>query len=199
MAGSLLIRINVAIQRLELAIASVLGRRFPPDGVCLAGVQLEGVVSTPKPAFSLKDIVGDGFLWGVPTARRTIERRLKRKFGDPKYVLKILKPASNIRTCNVCGDDHLAGVLCPTCYKKVIDETKEMQETIQNELQLSPVEKEVVVLYQGEKDGKPDEFWEGKRIVEMQKPRPPWFSKNLLQQTTQQPATTSDVKPSDLG
>lgn len=86
-----------------------------------------------------------------------------------------------------------------TCYKKVIDETKEMQETIQNELQLSPVEKEVVVLYQGEKDGKPDEFWEGKRIVEMQKPRPPWFSKNLLQQTTQQPATTSDVKPSDLG
>lgn len=74
-----------------------------------------------------------------------------------------------------------------------------MQEAIQKELKLSPVENEVVVLYEGEKDGKTDEFWEGKRVVEMEKPRPQWFSKNLLQQTTQQPATTSDVKPSDLG
>lgn len=81
----------------------------------------------------------------------------------------------------------------------MIDETREMQETIEAELKLEPVEKEVVVLYEGEKNEKPDEFWEGKRIVEMKKPRPSWFSKNLLQQTTQQPASTSDVKPSDLG
>lgn len=74
-----------------------------------------------------------------------------------------------------------------------------MQDKIQEELKLNPVEKEVVVLYDGEKDEKPAEFWEGKRIVEMQKPRPSWFSKNLTQGTTQQPATTSDVKPSDLG
>lgn len=73
-----------------------------------------------------------------------------------------------------------------------------MQEKIQNELGLEPVNNEVVVLYQGEKDDKPTEFFEGKRIVEMEKPRPSWFSKNLLQETTQQPATTSDVKPSQL-
>ncbi|EEZ98625.1 large ribosomal subunit protein bL32m [Tribolium castaneum] len=199
MAGSLLIRLNVAIQRLELAIASVLGRRFPPDGYCLAGVEVQNEPSLPKPAFSLKDIIGDGFLWGVPTARRTIEKRMKRKYGHPDYVMKILQPKKNIKTCSECGDDHLIGVLCPTCYKKVIDETKEMQDAIQKELQLSPVENEVVVLYEGEKAGKPDEFFEGKRIVEIPKPRPAWFSKNLLQQTTQQPATTTDVKPSDLG
>lgn len=86
-----------------------------------------------------------------------------------------------------------------TCYKKVIDETKAMQEAIQAELKLEPVEKEVVVLYEGEKGGKPEEFFEGKRIVEMKKQRPPWFSKNLLQGTTQQPAETKDVKPTDLG
>lgn len=80
----------------------------------------------------------------------------------------------------------------------MIDETKAMQEKIQNELGLEPINKEVVVLYQGEKDGKPTEFFEGKRIVEMEKPRPSWFSKNLLQETTQQPASTSDVKPSQL-
>lgn len=80
-----------------------------------------------------------------------------------------------------------------------MDETKLMQEKIQENLGLEPVEKEVVVVYSGEKDDKPSEFWEGKRIVEMEKARPNWFSKNLLQQSTQKPATTSDVKPSQLG
>ena len=74
-----------------------------------------------------------------------------------------------------------------------------MQEAIQNELKLDPVENEIVVLYDGEKNNKPDEFWQGKRIVEMKKPRPQWFSDNLLQKTTQKGATTSDVKPSELG
>lgn len=80
-----------------------------------------------------------------------------------------------------------------------MDETKAMQDAIQEELKLEPVEKEVVVLYEGEEDEKPDEIFEGKRIVEVKKPRPAWFSKNLLQQSTQKPATSSDVKPSDLG
>lgn len=86
-----------------------------------------------------------------------------------------------------------------TCYKKTIDETKEMQNKIQEELKLNPIEEEVVVLYSGEKNEKPAEFWKGKRIVEMEKPRPSFFSRNLLQKTTQQPATTTDVKPSELG
>ncbi|KAJ8983751.1 hypothetical protein NQ317_017854 [Molorchus minor] len=83
--------------------------------------------------------------------------------------------------------------------KKIIDETREIQEAIQEELKLEPVEKEVVVLYENEKDGKPDETFEGKRIVEIKKPKPAWFSKNLLQQTTKKPSETSDVKPSELG
>lgn len=149
--------------------------------------------------FSIKDLIGNGFLWAVPKHRRSVEKRWKRKFGDPDYIWKLLRPRKDLRTCNVCGDDHEAGVLCPTCYKKVIDETKAMQDQIQNELKLEPVEKEVVVLYQGEKVGKPEEFFKGKRIVEMQKERPAWFSKNLLQETTQKNATTKEVKPSDLG
>lgn len=56
-----------------------------------------------------------------------------------------------------------------------------------------------MVLYKGESNDKLTKFWEGKRIVEMEKERPSWFSKNLLQQTTQQPTNTSDVKPSSLG
>lgn len=45
----------------------------------------------------------------------------------------------------------------------------------------------------------PAEDWEGKRVIELEKQRPVWFSKNLLQKTTQPPATTKEVKPTDLG
>lgn len=38
-----------------------------------------------------------------------------------------------------------------TCYKKVMDETKMMQAKIEEKLGLNPVDKSVVVLYEGEK------------------------------------------------
>lgn len=160
------------------------------------GVQNNKQIGKP---FDLKDILGDGFLWAAPRTRRTIEKRWKRKFGDPYYVWKLFKPKNNLRTCSACGYHHEVGKLCGNCYSQVMEETKIMQEEIQNELKLEPVEKEVVVLYENEKQQQPDEYWEGKRIVELKKPRPQWFSKNLLQKTTQAPAESKDVKPSDLG
>lgn len=74
-----------------------------------------------------------------------------------------------------------------------------MQDAIQDKLGLEPVEKEVVVLYEGEKIDESSEFFQSKRIVEVKKSRPVWFSKNLLQESTQQPANTDDIKPSNLG
>lgn len=62
--------------------------------------------------FSVKDLIGDGFLWAVPRTRRTIEKRLKRKFGNPKYHIKLMLPKLNLRTCMQCGHDHEVGVLC---------------------------------------------------------------------------------------
>lgn len=80
-----------------------------------------------------------------------------------------------------------------------MDETKDMQQKINAELGLNPIEQDVIVLYDGEKNEQPAEFWKGKRIVEMKKQRPMWFSKNLIQRTTQPLATTKEVKPTDLG
>lgn len=74
-----------------------------------------------------------------------------------------------------------------------------MQEKIQQELGLDPVDKEVIVLYDGEKGEQPNEYWNGMRVVEMERPRPNWFSKNLMQKSTEPPATTKEVKPNDLG
>lgn len=65
----------------------------------------------PKP-FSLEDIIGDGFWWAVPKNRRTIERRLKRKYGSPYYEMKILQPKKHLRICSKCGHDFEVGVLC---------------------------------------------------------------------------------------
>lgn len=150
------------------------------------------------PSRSLKDLIGDGILWAVPKHRRTIEKRLKRKFGIPDLNWKPLRVKTHLRSCNQCGHDYEAGVLCTNCYNKVREETKQMQDQIQEQLGLSPVEQDVVVLYEGERSEQPTESLNGKRIVEMPKPRPIWFTKNLLQKTTQQPSDSKEVKPNDL-
>lgn len=68
--------------------------------------------TTPSKKFSIKDIVGDGFLLAVPKFRRTIERKLKRKYGSPEYVNKMLVPKSYIQVCQDCGHHHEKGRLC---------------------------------------------------------------------------------------
>ncbi|XP_011194514.2 39S ribosomal protein L32, mitochondrial [Zeugodacus cucurbitae] len=199
--------LNTFLHRLERFI--FFGHRGqPPMELALAGMPSFGL-NTPvntsnsnKPdRFSLKNLLGDGILWAVPKHRRTIEKRLNRKFGLPGYNWKPLVAKTNLRSCNQCGHDHELGVLCPHCYKKVEQETRLMQEKIEEKLGLEPIEHEVVVLYQGEQIEKVDNGPNERkvRVVEMEKPRPVWFSKNLMQKTTAQPADTKEVKPSNLG
>ncbi|CAB3257739.1 unnamed protein product [Arctia plantaginis] len=169
----------------------------PPKELALAYVH-DNKLTSPK-KHSIEDIIGDGMLLAVPKFRRTIERRWKRKYGSPEYVWKMLVPKNNIKVCQTCGHHHEKGLLCENCYSKVKQETEEIQAKIQEKLGLKPVENDVVVLYQGETlPDQPKEFWKGKRIIEMKKERPQFFSKNLLQKTTQQPSTATDVKPTDL-
>jgi large subunit ribosomal protein L32 len=169
-------------------------------------------VNRSKQPFSLKDLIGDGFLFAVPTFRRTLEVRKTRKIGTPyrggPEGLKTLQKKYNIRVCDTCHNYYERDCLCPNCYERVRLETKEIQDQIIKKLKLDPIEKDVVVLYDGEKEQTQSEFWNGKRIIEMEKPRPQWFSKNLMQKTTQPNAESSEievvgptiqVKPSDLG
>lgn len=146
----------------------------------------------PK-SFSLKYLIGDGILWAVPKHRRTIERRLKMRFGSPYFQMKILQPKKYLSICSTCGNHHENGTLCPHCYDKVRKETELIKEKIQEKLKLDPVENDVIVLYDGEKGEQSPEFWQGKRIVEMERPRPSWFSKNLMQKSTQPNATTKEI------
>lgn len=199
MALSLIYKCRIVLHRVESTLVSAIFGRGYPEEPCLLNIETSTEFTTKPTSISLKDIIGDGFLWAVPRNRRTIEKRLKRKFGHPDYIWKLYKPRTNLQICRTCGHDHEIGILCKHCYDKIQEETKLMQGEIQKELEINPIEKEVVVLYDGEKQQQPSEFWEGKRIVEINKQRPSWFSKNLLQKTTQGPATTKDIKPSDLG
>ncbi|GLH07229.1 39S ribosomal protein L32, mitochondrial [Gryllus bimaculatus] len=195
MAATLVRCLRDTLKIIDWAVISVLGRPFPPSDPCLAVAHYE---TAPEKTYSLDNVFDSAFLWAVPKHRTTIEKRLKRKFGSPDYGMKIYLPKTNLLECNTCGHHHEAGVLCSHCYEKVIAETKEMQEKIQENLGLSPVEQDVVVLYDNERQKEPEEFWQGKRIVEMKKERPPWFSKNLMQRSTQSPAASNDVKPTEL-
>ncbi|GIX80868.1 39S ribosomal protein L32, mitochondrial, partial [Caerostris extrusa] len=147
--------------------------------LCLAGNNYpisEIRSSKPRDAQSiLNDIIGDGFLWGVPKRRRSLERRMTRRMGFGKMIL----PKRNLIVCDACGHFHPVHTQCVEIVrKKVKSETKLMQDAVMKELKLDPIDKEVVVLY--ENDPKDSESFRGKRIVEMDKVRPSWFSKNLL-------------------
>jgi len=54
----------------------------------------------------------DGFLWGVPKKRRTLEKRLCRKFGAKDWVWKLYVPKTNLRICDTCGHHYEAKHLC---------------------------------------------------------------------------------------
>ena len=112
---------------------------------------------------SLRDIFDVSILLAVPKKRRSLERRKCRRFGIPELHYKMLVPKTNILTCKKCGSFHEAGVICPTCYSRVMAETKEMQEVIAKNLGLSPVEEEVVVLYQD--DDKSKEYFKVRTLL----------------------------------
>ncbi|RWS11593.1 39S ribosomal protein L32-like protein [Dinothrombium tinctorium] len=137
---------------------------------------------------SILDSIFDGFLYGVPKGRRSLERRLKRKFGAENWgpeARKMLRPKNNLITCETCGHFHEVQYICWNCYQRVKQETEVVQKVIQDSFKLDAVEEDVVVRYKNDEKEKIT----NKRIVEIEKQRPAWFSSNLLSKTI------GDVKP----
>lgn len=82
-------------------------------------------------------------------------------------------------------------------YLKVMNESVAIQKQMRDKFGFQPKDKDFVVLYEGEKTD-PDS---GKLIVEMEKERPAFYSKNLMQKARApiKDETTTTVKPSGLG
>jgi hypothetical protein len=65
--------------------------------------------------FTGNDVLADdGFLYAVPTHRRTIEKRWMRRHGAENWPTgrKLIRPKTNILTCKDCGHSYEAGHLC---------------------------------------------------------------------------------------
>ncbi|XP_057370198.1 large ribosomal subunit protein bL32m isoform X2 [Daphnia carinata] len=202
MAGPLLKYLTDALVKFEYVYLTPLLRRPPtPQWIPLV-VQTPQQLMDKDASFDIKSIF-DGFLWGVPTCRRSAEKRMMRKYGAPNWHNKLILPRKDIKTCGTCGHNHEAGRLCPNCYSKVKAETSVLQEKMVQELGLDPIDKEIAIVYQGEKNQFDDEFFKGKRVVQMEKPRPKWFSKNLLQKSGPNSdlgnSEVTTIKPHDLG
>lgn len=159
----------------------------------VAGYVSPSTESLPSSSI-LESIFGDGFLWAVQTKRRSLERRHTRLRCEEK----MHKIRNNLKMCVRCGHFHEYHTICGHCYEKVREETKAMQAAIDKEWNSHAVDKEVAVVYEGETngDGDGDEFWHGKRIVEMKKPRPHWFVHNLRVKTFSPPSAKDSGVPS---
>ncbi|XP_032776764.1 39S ribosomal protein L32, mitochondrial [Daphnia magna] len=202
MAGHLLKYLTDALGKFEYVYLTPLLRRPPTPHWIPLVVQAPEQLIEKDESFDIKSIF-DGFLWGVPTCRRSAEKRMMRKYGAPNWHNKLILPRKDIKTCGTCGHNHEAGRLCPNCYSKVKAETSVLQEKMVQELGLDPIDKEIAIVYQGEKTQFDDEFFKGKRVVQMEKPRPKWFSKNLLQRCGPNSDVNNSehtiIKPHDLG
>lgn len=103
----LLLNSKFLYQKINNFFSSVL------DSLCLAGIpnySLAQNVSPPSKPFSLKELIGDGILWAVPKSRRSIEKRLKRRFG--KNNTMICKINTRLQMCSKCGYHKEVGILC---------------------------------------------------------------------------------------
>lgn len=167
-----------------MAFLSIIEKILKLTDAMSSAVARLGRVNQPHPAIlfpvglpghdcsSGEDEKDKGIVWAVPTRRVSLERRMMRRISHPFFKIK---PKDYIKSCNVCGHFHLAHTICGNCYEKVKQETEKLRDEIANELKLDPVESEVAVVYKGEKPP------EGpRRIVEVERPRPAWFSQNLL-------------------
>lgn len=148
----------------------------------LAPALVSQIVSRP-PLFGQLDLkeIFDGFLWGTPKRRTPRKKLWSRRYGNDNWGsgTKLWKPKRNIISCLECGSFHEFHTICRSCFDKVSAESQKIIEELRKAWDMQPIDKEVEILYQGEKPGSV----ESKRIVEMDRPRPLWFSPNLAQRT----------------
>ncbi|XP_005112517.3 39S ribosomal protein L32, mitochondrial [Aplysia californica] len=177
--SSLVQKLDVVRHRLVL-LEHIISGKYPPPALAVAAspTALSGTESqqTPNGETDLKSIF-DGFMLAVPRARRTIETRLRRKMAFTGYFEHAWKKR-NIVPCLECGNFKEKGHLCLFCYEKVRAETKEMQAKMGDDLKFKVPQSEVVFVYEGDAANT-----EGKHVVSMNKQRPSWFPKQLLNKT----------------
>ena len=123
---------------------------------------------------------------------------MTRRMGCPTWGV-YFGPRLNkkIRVDHKTGEYFEIGKLAPITYKKVMEETKRIQQRMSDSFGVGvPKDEETLVLYKGEETNSSVKG----RVVEMEYERPSFFSKNLLEKEHGQPGGSQEtVRPSGLG
>jgi len=171
--------LRTASEQIHLHAQNFILRYMSPE-LCFVGG-----MSPLQPHHQLQqevDPLAPGFLWVTPRRRRRVEARNCRKFGNKEwgtYKLPVIN--RRIRVDNITGEYFELGKLAPKAYKRIMEETRLIQERMQDSFGTgTPKDQDVVVLYKGEKKEVPDKL----RVIEMDHERPNFFSSNLMQKNT---------------
>jgi large subunit ribosomal protein L32 len=112
--------------------------------------------------------------------RATIERRRIRRHSDlpMSLMMKYGTPRQDLHQCLECGTWHEKKTICGNCYDRIRKETQIMKDSYPNkdEFNYNHPQQEIVYVYKNENHISD----QTKRIVEIPRERPTWFSKNLI-------------------
>jgi large subunit ribosomal protein L32 len=112
--------------------------------------------------------------------RATIERRRIRRHSDLPMSLmtKYGTPRQDLHQCLECGTWHEKKTICGNCYDRIRKETQAIKDSYPNkdEFNYNHPQQEIVYVYKNENHISD----QTKRIVEIPRERPTWFSKNLI-------------------
>ena len=145
------------------------------------------------PSFALADVVpssptpNDVQSWLPDTSilltqkhRATIERRRHRRHFDlpMSLMVKYGTPRQDLHQCLECGTWHEKKTICGHCYDRIRKETQAMKEAFpnQDELNYNHPAQEISYVYRDD----PPVSDSNRRLVEIPRTRPSWFSKNLI-------------------
>ncbi|XP_040577140.1 large ribosomal subunit protein bL32m [Lepeophtheirus salmonis] len=182
-------------QELQTFIQNLSRSFFPPSPqFALSSPALRYTPSScQEPSPSLKDSI----LWGVPKRRRSLEKRMTRRFGSKQWgTCKLVPMNYRIQVDNNTGEFFQLGELAPRTFRYIMNETEIIQSKVKNIFGKGAKDADVLVQYLGEKT---DSFGNNKsKIIEMETERPKFFSRHLLEKSASKKESTM-VRPTGLG
>ncbi|TRY61641.1 hypothetical protein TCAL_06670 [Tigriopus californicus] len=189
--------LSLTVDEILLMVLQQSGRTHPPTALmpCLAPVSLGWTHAHHRtPSDPLKDDFG--LLLAVPKQRRNWRNRMCRKFGAIQWgTYKYPLMNRNMRVDHKTGEFFRLGVVAPKFYEQVKHETREIQAKMSDVFGLAPKDKEVIIKYENEEDPLDGD----RKVVEMSKPRPSFFTSNLSERVATSPKDSTTVRPSGLG
>jgi len=203
---SIFSRISRVMANYQYTISQIFRDPRSPEFAIIGGAQIK-LSDTQNQAEN--EFMERAILWNTPKKRKSTEKRNLAKYagansksntnwGTGKFITKNNK----IRVDHRTKEFFELGRLAPETYKKVMEETKAIKERVSQAFEngLKPRNQEVSVRYQNEETNE-DDIKSGKRIVEMEKERPAFFSANLMQKarTSSESAKSTTVRPTGLG